>query len=94
MIQDSTVGPEWKYMHKVAQAQNWKLAVKKEQRKDLEEADIHHTFMSRDRREIDFDGEEGIKKMEQGWRRQENKSIDTQMNVPSNGTGRQGMRKI
>jgi len=62
MIQDSTVGPEWKYMHRAAQAQNWKLTVKKEHRKDPEEADVHHTFLSEDGREIDFEGEEGIKK--------------------------------
>ena len=62
MIRDSTVGPEWKYMHRAAQAQKWKLTVKKEHRKDPEEADVHYTFMSNDGREIDFEGEEGIKK--------------------------------
>ena len=36
--------------------------MKKEQRKDPEEADVHHTFMSEDGREVDFNGEEGIKK--------------------------------
>ena len=73
MIQDSMAGPEWKYMHRAAQAQNWKLTVKKEHRKDPEEADVHHTFISGDGREIDLEGEEGIKKMEQDWRRQESK---------------------
>ena len=29
--------------------------------KDPEDADVHYTFMSEDGREIDFDGEEGIK---------------------------------
>ena len=60
-IQDSTIGPKWKYLNKSNQIHKWKLERVNKPTKDPLQADINHTFMRMDERVIEFAGELGIK---------------------------------